>query len=534
MSWKNPQDWYNKRIAELEHSNEHLFGQFIKANEEAEIMFSRFKNEEKKCLEKGAELKGLQDRLKKLDIENRKLRKDVYAHKELQDALNIAVDRIKELEKQLNLRSGREEPYGLSTPSSKKINKVNSSLENRAKRGGARAGHTGRGRKDFPETEADKVIALNLKPDECECGSSDWQPNRIVPHSVYRFIPARVEKHIYRKLEHVCSVCGRQKAAATPGVMPGALYSNSMIAHLLAEHYCHGQTVGSLEKRWNINHGSIFHLVHRTAVQLEKIFDYILFRFRQDSSLVHADETPWSMDGAKGYAWFFGNEDFRIFILRHTRSSEVPKAVLGLAPLKLVLVTDRYSGYTDKLQVLRQYCYVHLLRDLKKQELEFPDEPEVQAFAADLKPRLSDAISLRTLKLHKDEYLRQARRLQQEIINICNKDAVHPAIQYIQNIFRENHDRMFQWVDSPEIPADNNFAERELRPTVISRKISFGSQSEKGLKTREIIMTILHTARCRGHDPATFLEKALDFIAENNYAAVIRLLFPAHKKENAA
>jgi len=89
---------------------------------------------------------------------------------------------------------------------------------------------------------------------------------------------------------------------------------------------------------------------------------------------------------------------------------------------------------------------------------------------------------------------------------------------------------MFQWVKSPDIPVENNFAERALRPMVIARKVSFGSQSERGLKTREILMTILHTARCRGHDPAAFLERALDLIAENDLAAVIRLLFPITEK----
>ncbi|MBI3941357.1 MAG: transposase, partial [Acidobacteria bacterium] len=39
----------------------------------------------------------------------------------------------------------------------------------------------------------------------------------------------------------------------------------------------------------------------------------------------------------------------------------------------------------------------------------------------------------------------------------------------------------------------DNRCERELRPTVIARKVSFGSQSEAGAKTREIMMSLLHT-----------------------------------------
>lgn len=39
------------------------------------------------------------------------------------------------------------------------------------------------------------------------------------------------------------------------------------------------------------------------------------------------------------------------------------------------------------------------------------------------------------------------------------------------------------------MPAENNLAERELRPLVIARKVSFGSQSDAGARTREILMT---------------------------------------------
>ncbi len=534
MSWKNPQDWQTKRIAELELSNEALFERFRVANEEAEASFNRFKHEERKRILAESQVLELLGKTDELNLENRQLRKKLRDHDKLQNSLNIAVEKIKELEKQLHKRSGREEPYGLATPSSKRINKVNSTPENRGKRGGAKLGHKGYGRKEFQEGEADRIVSLNVTPDNCECGGNIWNPKQVISHSVYRFIPARVEKCIYRKQEYVCSSCGRHASGRSPGVLHKSLYGNAMIAHLLTGHYCYGQTAGSLNSRWKINRGSFFQMAHRTAKQLEKCFDYILFRFRQDSRLAHADETPWAMDGAKGYAWFFGNDTFRIFILRHTRSSEVPKAVLGANALDLVLITDRYSGYTVDLPVARQYCYVHLLRDLKKEEQDFQSEAEVQLFAAELSPKLAEAVSLRTRNLSLEDYRQKARQLQQEIETICNAQAQHPAVQHIQNIFRENNDKMFQWVNSPEIPADNNFAERELRPTVIARKISFGSQGERGLKTRETLMTILHTARCRGLDPAQFLENALDLISENRPRDIFQLLFPTQKKDNAA
>ena len=80
--------------------------------------------------------------------------------------------------------------------------------------------------------------------------------------------------------------------------------------------------------------------------------------------------------------------------------------------------------------------------------------------------------------------------------------------------FRKNPNRLYHWARHPSIPAENNQAERALRPLVIARKISFGSQSENGARTREILMTILHTLRKRTPDVSAAFKDALDKLAE--------------------
>jgi transposase len=71
-------------------------------------------------------------------------------------------------------------------------------------------------------------------------------------------------------------------------------------------------------------------------------------------------------------------------------------------------------------------------------------------------------------------------------MGVVHAPAQHLAIRRIQEIFHDNEDRMYRWADDRQIPADNNLAERDLRPTVIARKVSFGSQSEAGANTRSI------------------------------------------------
>jgi hypothetical protein len=95
----------------------------------------------------------------------------------------------------------------------------------------------------------------------------------------------------------------------------------------------------------------------------------------------------------------------------------------------------------------------------------------------------------------------------------------------IQNIFRERAARLYHWAKNSTIPADNNRAERELRPLVIARKISFGSQSEQGALTREILMSVLHTLRKRTQDVFGAFKRALDALAQNEKRDPYKLLF---------
>jgi len=465
----------------------------------------------------------------RLNLENQQLRDQFIDQSKLQDALSEAKSKIKKLEKELNRRSGLEDPYGLATPSSKKVNKANSTPENQAKRGGANKGHKGHGRKDFSPEEADRIIHVDSMPDICECGG-DLVKIEEAPHLVYHYIPAKLEKRIYYKDVCACSQCGEKVVGKTPGVMPNSLYSNSMVAFLLAEHYFHGATVGSLEQRFGINHGTFLGIAHRVSGLLEDAFEKIIEALRS-SELVHADETGWMMDGKKAYAWIFANDIFKAFLFRGTHGSVVPLEVFGEELLKLVLVTDRYRGYLP-LKLQRQFCYVHLMRDVKKLEIEFPEDEEIAKFANDLNDLLAEAVGLRNEDLSLNEYRKKARELKDQIMKICESPANHPGIQHIQNIFREGTDSLFQWVNSPDIPAENNYAERNLRPTVIARKISFGSHSEQGMRTREILMTVMHTAKCRGRDPAEFMEQVLDIFAQDKSADISHLLIPKKTEED--
>jgi len=156
---------------------------------------------------------------------------------------------------------------------------------------------------------------------------------------------------------------------------------------------------------------------------------------------------------------------------------------------------------------------------------EFPEAAEVTAFTSTFIPLLAEAMHLRGRPLADTEYYDQARPLQQQIVDLVEQPAQHLGVRQVQGIVRDNAHRLYHWVENRAVPADNNRAERELRPTVIARKVSFGSQSDAGAKTREVLMSVVHTLVKRLPDPEAHFKAVLDQLAADPKQNPAALLF---------
>jgi transposase len=443
----------------------------------------------------------------------------------MQQENNRLHERIRHLEGQLKYsqRHAKEGPFGSSTPSSKIPMKPSSLPERQAKTGGGKRGHKGNGRKPVPEDQADRVVDV-VGPECCpNCGGA-LEDKGSRPRTVLEAQPVHVERIIYRLARKRCRHCGKTVQPSPPGVLPKSQYGNGLLTYLATQHYLYGATLGQLEKQTGIGVGSIVDALHQLARRMGTVPDRLLGQYRR-AAVRHADETGWRTDGANGYSWLFATPDVSLFRFRLTRSASVVTEVFGARRLPGVLVVDRYAAYNSARCKL-QYCYAHLLRDLQDIEKEFPDQPEVQAFVGTLAPLLASAMALRGLKLSKREFRKQAAVLAGKIRGVANRSARHPAVQSYQDIFRQKADRLYHWAKDPAVPAENNFAERELRPLVVARKVSFGSQSRQGAATREVLMSVLHTLRKRTPDPVNAFHVTLDHLAANPDADPFKLLFP--------
>ena len=417
-------------------------------------------------------------------------------------------------------RTVKEGLFASSTPSSKLPHKPNSSAD-RANYGGGKPGHKGYGRTTVSQQDADEVKTINVDDTCPDCGGIlEGKGSRT--RTVIDCQPIKIKKLLYRLEHKYCPRCQKTITGKAVGVLPKCLYSNNLLTFVAVQHYIYGNTLGQIEKQTGIGYSSLVDALHQLSKRLKDVPQTLIRAYRA-AAVKHADETGWRTDGQNGYSWLFCTSDTSIYRFRRSRSAGVAKEVFGAQLLPGVLVVDRYGGYNG-LPSKIQYCYAHLLRDVKDLEKDFPDNPEIKAFVGALAPQLANAISLRTLDMTGQQFKRQAAKIKNAIIEITNHQAKHPAIWKIQDIFRQKADRLYHWADGRNIPADNNLAERELRPLVIARKISFGSQSDAGARTRETLMTILHTLKKRSPDVTTAFKSALDKLAEKPDADTSKLL----------
>lgn len=424
-------------------------------------------------------------------------------------------------------REDKEGFFGSSTPSSQLPLKANTDQENRNHKGGARPGHKGHGRSAHSQETADEIIPIDMGEICPECGGR-LKLKHIRDRAVIESEPIKPKKVLYHLFHKECTQCHHVFRAKAPSVLPKALYGNQITAQTAVMHYFHGIPMGRICEMTGIPLGSLVEMFHRLSSYFAPVLDHLKEQYRL-SAVKHADETSWRNDGQSGYAWLFCTAEISLFSFQNTRSATVPRSIFGDKKLPGVLVVDRYNAY-NKAPVQIQYCYAHLLRDVEKLGKDFPDSSEVKFFVSLLAPLLSQAMHLRSQPLSDEHYYREAIEIQKKIIEANKRPAQHLAIRAMQDLFHINEHRLYLWVRDRRVPPDNNLAERDLRPTVIARKVSFGSSSDAGSQTRSVLMSVLHTLNKRRGDQSleSIFKTLLDELAKNPKVQLASL-FPLPK-----
>lgn len=327
----------------------------------------------------------------------------------------------------------------------------------------------------------------------------------VIEHQLYKSWCPRCSKWHYASVDLSTQVIGQSRMGVGIASLIAYLRTALRMSVRLIREYLH--SVHNL----SISTGEIVELLHRVAqAPAVKQAQHKLHKRVRQSSIVHGDETVWREEGQNGYVWCFCTpQGERYYEYDRSRGGAVAKRILG-TEFKGTLVTDFYAAYND-FPGEHQRCWAHLLRDLHSLKEEHKADEEVLGWAAALRrlyDTAQDALSgpspptPPTEQEREDIYAQAVEATAQLARKYANakQHRAHPCHTLSKRLLL-HLDGLFQFVRQPGLSADNNLAERSVRPVVVMRKVSGGSRSERGSGTRMTLASLFGTWRAKGLNP---------------------------------
>jgi transposase len=401
---------------------------------------------------------------------------------------------------------------------------------NQKERGGQR-GHPGHEPPLYPIEQCQEVE--EHYPETCiECGAplqgADPHPYRIQTVEIPKIVP-QVCEHRFHALE--CQECGILTRAWDELIINSSRYGERVVAHvsILSGQYrqSHRMLQGLLSEVFGIelSVGSINQLRQESSQSISEAVTEA-HQYVQAQSHANLDETGFAQgnndgnnpSGSKGWLWVMTTAWVSYFVVALSRSQAVCQELLGEAFAGIV-GSDRYSAYTYLEVTQRQVCWAHLKRDLTRiAERSGVSGNLGKALLAQEKLLFELWYRVRDGTLSRTELISQVTPIQQQVHQLLTQGAGYQiaprektplakTVRTCQQLLKVEP-ALWTFVTTQGVEPTNNAAERALRPAVLWRKNSFGSQSQAGSLFVSRMLTVVTTLRSQKRPVLEYLVEA--------------------------
>jgi transposase len=398
---------------------------------------------------------------------------------------------------------------------------------------------------EFPRRE----IRHEPESTSCSCGCQMKRIGEDVAEKLdYQPGVFTVERHVRGKW--ACAKCEKLvQAPVAPHVIDKGMPTSGLLAQVLVAKFADHLPLYRQEAIFGraglaIARSTLAQWVGSCGVQLQPLVDAMKAELLQQSVL-HADETPVAMldPGAgkthRAYLWTYCSTGLQatklvVFDFAESRAGRHPAEFLGHpgeGAWRGTLVCDDYSGYKALFAsgVTEAGCLAHARR--KFHELWTNHQSVVGEQALALFGRLYD-IEREAADLDFD----QRRRIRQEKAKPV-ADALHAwltaqrqkvppgsatakAIDYSLGRWKA----LTRFIDTGDLPADNNWVENQIRPIAIGRSNWLFAGSLRAGKRAAAVMSLIHSARMNGHEPYAYLRDVLERLPTQPASRINELL----------
>jgi transposase len=340
------------------------------------------------------------------------------------------------------------------------------------------------------EPNPDRTVDARL--DSCPHCAAGFPAEQQTPQQVYDRIelpPIKPDVTRVRLFGGRCACCGA--ALAPSGLEPGSPFGQSIAALVVYLHYAHAigleRLAALMGEMFALSEGAISNMLLRAREPL-LVAATAIRETVTASPVVCSDETSARVTGKTWCAV--------LHVIRPSRGKAVVQALFGTIQ-PMVWVSDMLGSQRGH-GVEWQVCLAHLLRDAR-----YAVECGDVAFSVAFKRLLLRAIAIgrrrdtlkdTTLKQYHADLDRRLDRIMAAVPIPGSSPGTEPGRKLRKRI-AANRGNLFVFVTNRRVPYTNNVSERNLRPSVIFRKVTNGFRCEWGAETYAAFRSVVSTAK---------------------------------------
>ena len=417
--------------------------------------------------------------------------------------------RVSELEAQLGQNSTNSHKPPSSDPPGTRPPKNKTGRQR-----GAQPGHKPHRREFVPAEQVTRRTSVKPKVCKC-CGSARLKPSvaeaRI--HQVIEIPEVRPDVHQIDMSAAECLDCGKTTWASLPEGVPGHMFGPRLlgfIGYVLAARTSRRQLQELLAELFGIrvSLGALSETEARVSAALAAPEEEAVAHARAHPTK-HVDASTWRIGGAYAALWTIAAPLVAVFFVTKDACANTVASLLGT--LAGTLITDRGSQFGCWAMERRQICWAHLIRKFVALTQRKDEGAQVgESLLLIAQAMLSAWHDVRDGTLYRRRYQQMAQRAQ-TVIEAQLARGVELRLKGVSGVCEDilHHKRaLFTFAFVAGVDPTNNHAERALRPFVLWRKVSFGSQSERGCLFAQRMMTVAHTLRLQGRSVFKFVVEA--------------------------
>jgi transposase len=395
--------------------------------------------------------------------------------------------------------------------------------KSKKKRGGQK-GHRRVIRELVPVERCAEVIPLH--PENCRrCGEgltgNDPEPIRHQVWELPKIEPIIVE---YQRHRLTCCDCGTSTCAALPCGVPTGQFGARLLAFtgLLMGHFRQSKRRAALFLSDLLNMpccpAATVKMQNRVSEALEQPYENLKARLANEDQL-SMDESPTKQANQKAWLWAAVAATYAVFAIFASRAATALPKLLG-DNFHGIINCDRAKMYWRAKRL--QWCWAHLKRDFQSL-IDHPDH-QVKRLGFDLKRPVEILFSLwhkhKSGSISWETFQAEMQPVRNEVNHLLLR-GVFSGNKRLIGMCRELYDHrewLWTFTEVQGIEPTNNTAERALRPAVIYRKLSFGTQSEAGSRFIERMLTVSETCRLQKRSVFKWLAAAVEASLHNRPA----------------